>query len=312
MAPKTELKPKKLSKINDYIVWTALVTPMLEDGSIDDTGLKSLLHDQENAGNAILLLGSTGEGLNLGLNEKKSVLDTALNLNLKVPLMCGVGGSDIKEQVAWVEFLNTLRLDAYLLVVPHYAKPGIYGQYEWFKTLLDTSTKPCMIYNVPGRAATRLEPKALKKISGHKNFWAVKESSGSEEMFSYYMNQAPDSHMLSGDDPMLPYFARLGAKGVVSVASNVWPVETHEYARQCLSGNLSGRPVWENASKSLFVASNPIPVKTLLKEKRKIKTNYLRLPLSHKDMHKLDQVLEADKAVKAWHESLGSLKGGSR
>lgn len=286
--------------IASYQVWTAIVTPMNSDGSVDYDSFAKLLREQETAGNAVTVLGSTGESLNIDESERKKILDFALELNLSVPLMVGVGGSNLNSQVAWVQYVNGLNLDAYLLVVPLYAKPGIHGQYGWFKALLDAAEKPCMLYNVPGRTAKNLEIETVKMLVGHPKFWAIKEASGSEEEFAKYAETATGVQMMSGDDPMLPVFARHGAKGVVSVAGNAWPEATHEYARQCVEGTFKDEELWTKATTALFCASNPIPVKALLHDLGRIKTPELRLPLSSKDMADITLVREANALVEAW------------
>ena len=134
-----------MKDIGSYIVWTAIITPMDEDGSLDLESFEKILRRQEAAGNAITILGSTGEALNIDESERKQILDFALGLKLKVPIMVGVGGINLHEQTKWIEYLNGLEVDAYLLVVPLYAKPGVHGQYGWFKHLLDTSKRPCML-----------------------------------------------------------------------------------------------------------------------------------------------------------------------
>ena len=289
--------------INSYQVWTAIITPMNDDGSIDYESFEKLLREQDAAGNAITILGSTGEALNIDLSERKQILDFAIGLKLTVPLMAGVGGININEQSAWVEYLNQLEIDAYLLVVPLYAKPGVHGQYGWFKTLLDTAKKPCMLYNVPGRTAKNLEIETVKMLADHSNFWAIKEASGSETEFSKYHASAPKAKMMSGDDLMLPAFAKLGAEGVVSVASNVWPNAAKIYARQCLGGSFKSEELWKNAINALFIASNPIPAKAILHKLGRIKSPELRLPLSSKDMDGLEKIVSLSDQIRQWEKS---------
>lgn len=289
-----------MKDINDYQVWTAAITPMNEDGSVDYDSLRTLLKEQTEAGNAVTLLGSTGEGMNIDLPERQQILEFAIGLGLDIPLMAGVGGVNLNDQIEWVRYLNTLDLDCYLLVVPLYAKPGVQGQYGWFKALLDAADKPCALYNIPKRTAQSLEFETVKMLADHPRFWGMKEASASEEDFKKYSELAPKVQMLSGDDPMLPAFSRLGAKGVVSVASNVWPKATNEFARQCVAGTFKDHELWDKATAALFCASNPIPVKALLHDLGRIKTPVLRLPLSHEDMADLDIVRSANKDVENW------------
>ncbi len=289
-----------MKDIDAYLVWTAIVTPMLANGSIDYESFGALLKKQEAAGNALTILGSTGEALTIDESEKREILDFVLGLNLKVPIMVGIGGINLKLQKKWVEYLNTLVVDCYLMVVPLYSKPGVHGQYGWFRELLDISDKPCMLYNVPGRTAKELELEAAQMLADHPRFWAVKEASGSEESFSKYAKGLPNVRMMSGDDPMLPAFAKLGAKGVVSVAANVWPEATHEFARQCTNGTFMDNDIWQKSTKALFCASNPIPAKALLYDLGRIKSPELRLPLSSKDMPDPEVVRQANSDINSW------------
>lgn len=289
-----------MNDLSTYSVWTAVVTPMNEDSSVNYDDLKSVLQAQAAAGNAITILGSTGESLNIDESEKRQILEFAIDLKLGVPLMVGVGGINLNTQLEWIDYLNTLEVDNYLLVVPLYAKPGAEGQYGWFKALLDRANKPCTLYNVPGRTAAKMSLTAVKKLSGHPNFWGIKEASGSAEEFVEYSKAAPQAVMLSGDDPLLPAFSKLGAKGVISVAANVWPVATHEIANQCLEGTFKDDDMWSQATAALFCASNPVPVKALMSDLGQIKTPELRLPLSSKDMLDIDVARDADASVQEW------------
>lgn len=291
-----------MKNINDYPLWSAIVTPMNEDSSIDYASFEKILRQQEAAKNAVVILGSTGEALNLTKEECRKVLEFGLSLKLNVPVMTGVGGFNQKETLEYVSYLNTLPLDAYLCVTPLYAKPGEHGQTEWFKAILDISEKPCMLYNVPSRTGVKLNFNAVKNLSGHKNFWAIKEASGSVDDFKKYVEAAPGALVYSGDDGMLPDFIPFGCNGLVSVAGNCWPHETHAYVEKALKKTLTDKEkdLWTKASDTLFIASNPIPVKNLMQVQGRIKTNVLRCPLSHKDFSDNGKVIEANKLIEAW------------
>jgi len=194
------------SKLNSFHLWTAIITPLLENRKVDYDCFKKLLKKQEAANNAIVVLGSTGEGLNLNLEEKKEILTFACNQQLNVPLMAGVGGINLENTVKWLKFCEGLAIDAYLLVTPLYAKPGAKGQEHWFKTLMDNVSKPCCLYNIPGRSACSLSLKALENLKNHKNFWSVKEASGSIAEFQKFKEVLGDKLLFSGDDGMLLVF----------------------------------------------------------------------------------------------------------
>ena len=270
-----------MKDLTKYPLWTALITPMLENGDVDYSSLKTLLEEQNKAKNGILILGSTGESLNIDDDEKKDILNFVCNLKLDVPLMAGVGGINLKETQRWVKYLETLPIDCYLMVTPLYAKPGTVGQTHWFKSLMDNSTKPVILYNVPSRTGSPLSIETVCELKSHPNFWGIKEASGSVEEFKKYREAAPKAKIYSGDDGMLPDFAPHGACGLISVASNVWPLKTHEVTNLCLEKRPLDVKTWKDCCDTLFLVSNPIPAKIFLSLKGKIKFPNLRPPLSH-------------------------------
>ena len=288
--------------LSNFPLWTAVVTPLTNESKVDYRALTSLIHDQEEAQNGLLILGSTAEALNLPLDEKKRIVEHALSLNPKTPMMVGVGGHQLEETLDWLKFLETKNIQCYLMVTPLYAKPGPVGQYNWFKTLMDAVTKPVMLYNVPGRTAVPMATEAVEKLSSHKNFWAIKEASGSVDKFKTYLKAANGKPVFCGDDALMPEFAAAGASGLVSVASNAWPKETNLYVKQCLNKTFDAKQLWTDASNALFVASNPVPVKRLMFENGKISTPFMVQPLSHEDMKDATIVKDAHKNVRTWFE----------
>lgn len=288
----------------DNILYTACITPVLDDHSIDWDSYESICREQADAGNGLLILGSTGEALGLDLKERKDIVNFVERLDLKVPLMIGVGGTDIKAQVEWVKFLNTRNVDCYLMVTPMYSKPGVHGQTQWFQTLLDTAGKPCMLYNVPGRTGGELHLKTINNLLGHKNLWAVKEASGDLEKFKGYVGLSDTVKVYCGDDALMPEFSVAGAKGLVSVASNTWPAATRRYAKICIEKEITNeeKDLWKTSSLALFVASNPVPAKALMYQQNRIKTPVTRSPLSEKDLESTTEIETADKNIKNWNQ----------
>lgn len=282
-------------------LWTALITPMNHNGDISFSDLEKLISRQEKAGNGILILGSTGEGLALNDKEKREIVEFMDNYGPSVRWMIGVGGFQAGAQKEWIDFGNSTSADAFLLVNPLYAKPGSEGQFEWFSALMDQSEKPCMLYNIPSRTGTRLSPDVFRRLSRHSNCWALKEASGSITDFEAFRMAAPDIPVFSGDDALMPYFANAGASGLVSVSSNVWPAETKRYVELCLSGKVESIfPVWKQAVAALFSAPNPVPAKSLLLQKSIISTAKVRAPLSLEDLPSKESLSEADKNIINW------------
>jgi 4-hydroxy-tetrahydrodipicolinate synthase len=142
----------------------------------------------------------------------------------------------------------------------------------------------------------------VEKLSNHKNFWAIKEASGSVEKFKEYLKAANGKAVYCGDDALMPDFALAGAAGLVSVASNAWPKETNLYVKKCLNKTFDDKQLWTEASNSLFVASNPVPVKRLMFENGKLQTPFMVAPLSHEDMADAAPVLKANDQVRNWFE----------
>ena len=287
--------------IQNQQLWTALITPMNRDGSVDFKSLEKLAKQQEAAKNGILLIGSTGEGLALDDGEKQLVVEFVAGLELNTPVMVGVGGMNIQKQVSWVEQCNRLNIDAFLMVTPLYAKPGPKGQFEWFRSLLDASEKPCMLYNIPSRTGIDLPFEVAEKLADHPNMWAIKEASGSTEIYRQFRERVPSVFLYSGDDALVSTFAAFGCSGSVSVAANVWPEETNLYTDLCLSENTDSLfPLWKRAVKALFSASNPIPAKILMNSRGDISTATLRLPLIETELDDSAELLQIDKEIKQW------------
>ncbi|MBE0358556.1 MULTISPECIES: 4-hydroxy-tetrahydrodipicolinate synthase [Pseudoalteromonas] len=288
--------------INDYTLWTALVTPLDQHGDVDYNTLTKLVSDQEAAHNGILLLGSTGEGLALTLNEQQAIVEHVCQLKPSVPLMVAVGGSNLKQQIEWVNYCNTLPIHSFLLGSPLYAKPGAVGQTHWFESLLDASAHPCMLYNVPGRSGVSIPVQTVTNLQNHKKLWALKEASGDIAQFEAYRQAAPNLALFSGDDALMPYFAQAGAKGLVSVAANAWPAQTHEFVKRSLSGqhpNLFAQ--WTSAIDSLFAVANPIPVKVLMHLQGRLSSPQLRPPLTHLELTQTDCITTANNTILSWH-----------
>lgn len=287
--------------LNDYPLWTALITPMTEDAQVDFDSLSALVEQQARANNGILLLGSTGEGLALSADEHRGIVEYVVSLSPGVPLMVAVGGFDLQHQQQWIEYCNDLAVDAYLLASPMYARPGKNGQYQWFSQLLGSAQKPCMIYNVPSRTGVNLDAGTLTRLTEFDNFWAIKEASGDLDRFHHYRMACPGVRLYSGDDALFPQHAADQAAGLVSVCSNAWPQATKRYVEHHLSHR--SEPIeqsWSDALDRLGVAANPIPVKVLMHQMSVIDTPYLRSPLTHLEVDSDESLIDADVSIRSW------------
>jgi 4-hydroxy-tetrahydrodipicolinate synthase len=290
-----------IKNVDAFPLWTALITPFLESNQIDFTSLKKIAIAQANAGNGLLLLGSTGEGLALTNDEQLSIVEFVCDLQLNTPLMVAVGGYNLPDQINWINRCNELNIDSFLLGTPLYAKPGAVGQTQWFKALLDAAKFPCMLYNVPSRSGIEIPISTVQSLQSHPNCWAMKEASGDLNKFLTYRKYCPNIELYSGEDAMLPYLVPAGAKGLVSVCANAWPRATQMYVTSCLAGQTQDMfPLWNEAVEALFCVANPIPVKVLMKQQRNIHTSILRAPLTHLELTDNTDLVAFDAKINQW------------
>ncbi|MEQ9264021.1 MAG: 4-hydroxy-tetrahydrodipicolinate synthase [Balneolaceae bacterium] len=294
--------------MEQYPLWTAIITPMNEDGSIDYDSFEVVLRKQEAAGNGVLVLGSTGEGLNLIDQEKKEIVKFTKLLNLSVPMMAGLGGFQLEAQKEFIHYCDEVGVDAFLMVTPIYAKPGKEGQLGWFAQLMKETKTPCMIYNVPSRAGIKMHPDVPASLyNTFPNYMGLKEASGSVEEFKAFRDAAPGAKLYCGDDSLIKDFVAEGAVGLVSVASNAWPKKTKKFLELHLEDNTEAAfKDWVLSADLFFDAPSPIPVKSLLQHKGWIKSDSVRWPLTVDDMkgETEEALLEADKKINAWFEEL--------
>jgi 4-hydroxy-tetrahydrodipicolinate synthase len=283
-------------------LWTALVTPFLKDGAIDWNGLEFLIKRQNDAGNGILLFGSTGEPYSLSFEEKKEIVRLVFSKNLSVPILIGLPAISLKETLHFMDFCSDFDIFGFMLTNPCYSKPGMFGQGLWFLEIFSKSSFKIMLYNVPSRTGASIFHQALRPIRNHPNFWAIKDASGTVESMMSYQKEAPNANIFCGEDALLPCYVPLGAKGLVSVASNIWPIACQKYVLKCLEGKYHGS-VWYEVAQSLANVVNPIPVKSLLHYLGLTQTLYVRSPLSNQDLSSFDPLIKANQAVEKWMES---------
>ncbi|MGV6853401.1 MAG: 4-hydroxy-tetrahydrodipicolinate synthase [bacterium] len=288
-----------MSNIN-HTLYTALATPLLENGELDISSYKNLLGAQAQAGNGVVLLGSTGEGANLNRATREQVLEVATQAYPELDIIVGIGGIQLEETLSWLDYCETLPVSGYLMVTPVYAKPGTHGQIGWFKTLMDHVNKPCMLYNVPSRTSVEITTEAIRALINHPNFWAVKEASGNPERFSAWAQEFPSIQWYSGDDLLIFEHSKMGATGLVSVASNIWPQETANLVQLLMQGHTPPITIdiWKKASLSLFIASNPVPTKCFLAHNGSIQFNTMQLPLSPLDCPDIQAIIDSDLEIR--------------
>jgi 4-hydroxy-tetrahydrodipicolinate synthase len=250
---------------------TALVTPFHSDLSLDEASLRKLVRRQIDAGVDFLVpCGTTGESPTLTQAEHLRVVEITIGeASGKVPVLAGAGGYNTHEVINLAHELEALGADGLLSVTPYYNKPTQEGLYQHYRAIAQATRLPIVLYNVPGRCGTNLEPSTVKRLAAIPNIVGIKEASGNIAQMSALANAVPDDFaILSGDDAItLPLFA-LGGRGVISVASNEIPAEMAQLCRHGLRGEFDEARKIHRRYLSLmevnFIESNPIPVKAVL------------------------------------------------
>ena len=251
--------------------FTALVTPF-RDGGVDVSALEDLIEKQIAAGiTGIVAIGTTGESPTLSHEEREQVIRVAVTkANKRCLVLAGTGSNATQHAIEDTKRAEKLGVDAALLVAPYYNKPSQEGLFRHFKSIADATSLPIMLYNIPGRCGVDIISDTVARLAKEcRNIVSIKEASGSVERVGELRRRLPDAFtILSGDDSLTLPFMALGAVGVVSVASNLFPSEVCALARACESGDLKSA---ENLHrkllplfKDLFIEPNPVPVKTAL------------------------------------------------
>jgi len=287
---------------------TALVTPFRRDGSLDDKALRRLVQFQLNEGIDFLVpCGTTGETPTLEHGEYLAVLRLVIGeVAHRIPVVAGVGGNNTYKVAELAREVAALGVQAILSVAPYYNKPTQEGLYQHFKIIAHAVSVPVVLYNVPGRTSSNIEPATVARLAEIPNIIGIKEASGSIVQQMEVLRSVPAGfRVLSGDDAFtLPLIAAGGA-GVISVASNEIPGPMTRLTRLCLEGKFAeARKL--NAEllplmQANFIETSPIPVKAALAMMGLIEEVYRLplVPLKPENRARLEQVLVAQGSLQA-------------
>jgi 4-hydroxy-tetrahydrodipicolinate synthase len=251
--------------------YTALVTPFRE-GELDLPALEKLIEEQIAAGiTGVVALGTTGESPTLSHQEKEEVIRlTAEVAKGRCQVLVGTGSNSTTAAVEATEAADKMGVTGMLVVAPYYNKPNQEGLFQHFRAVAQATASPLMLYNIPGRCAVDIAPETVERLAvGCRNIVSIKEASGSVDRVSDLRARLPDAFtILSGDDSLTLPLLSIGAVGVVSVASNLFPAEVCALVQAFRSGDVTTAramhlrmlPVF----KDLFIEPNPVPVKAAL------------------------------------------------
>nr|WP_180485467.1 4-hydroxy-tetrahydrodipicolinate synthase [Treponema socranskii] len=291
--------------------FTAMITPMKEDGSIDYDGYRKLLRFQMEEGiDGLVPLGTTGETPTLDEDEEQRIIDVVMEevrafekeRGVKVPVVLGAGSNNTRDAVRYTERAKKAGADAALVVTPYYNKPSSEGIFRHFEAVSRVGI-PILVYNIAGRTGKNIDTPTLSRIADLPNIAGVKEASGSisqmTDVIATIKSKHPDFAVLSGDDAMTLPLIACGGDGVVSVVSNAAPAPVSEMVRAALSGDYeAARKIHYRLLpffKAAFIDGNPTSIKYAMRVKG-LPSGSVRLPLV--DVH--------DEAKKIIEEALSA------
>ena len=265
----------------------ALVTPMLEDGSVDYASLRKLIdwHIAEGT-DCIGVVGTTGESPTVNVEEHREIIRVSVEqAKGRVPIMAGCGANSTAEAIELAKFAKSVGADCQLQVVPYYNKPTQEGLYQHFKSIAEAVPDlPIILYNVPGRSVADMLHETVLRLAEVPGIVGIKEATGNIERAQWLIRDLPKEFAVySGDDPSAVALMLCGGKGNVSVTANVAPRLMHELCVAAMAGNVQKAmeiqfklmPVHKN----LFVEANPIPVKWAM-ARMGLCGGILRLPMT--------------------------------
>ena len=264
---------------------TALVTPFTSSGAVDEAAVRRLAKRQVEAGIHFLVpCGTTGEAPTLSAAERRRVVELVVDeVAGRVPVLAGAGGYDTKEVIEAAKEMQSAGASGLLSVTPYYNKPTPDGLVLHYQAIAEATPLPIVVYNVPGRTGCNVDPGTLARLAKIPHVVAVKEASGNMTQICEVMRAVPPEFIvLSGDDALtLPAMA-VGARGIVSVASNELPAEMTQLVEAAEANDFTyAREIHARLLPLMlanFAESNPIPVKCVMALMGLLEESY-RLPM---------------------------------
>jgi 4-hydroxy-tetrahydrodipicolinate synthase len=264
----------------------ALVTPMREGGDIDEGSLQRLIDFHvENGSDALIAVGTTGESATLNEEEHCHLIRRTVEMVAgRIPVIAGTGANSTREAIDLTRCAHEAGVAACLLVTPYYNKPTQEGLYQHHKAVADAVPVPQILYNVPGRTAVDMLPETVERLAAIDNIVGIKEATGDMDRARAILDRCGDRlELYSGDDASAMELILLGGRGNISVTANVAPAAMHELCAAALAGDRESAAAinarMDVLHSTLFVESNPIPVKWALYEMGLIPAG-IRLPLT--------------------------------
>ena len=249
----------------------AIVTPFNEDGNINYDELGNLIeYHIENKTDGIVVLGTTGEASTIPYDEQEKIVEYSIaKANKRIPIIVGAGTNYTSKSIELAKKYSNMGADYLLVITPYYNKCNESGLYKHFTMIADNSSCPIILYNVPSRTGMSISINVLKELAKHPNIYGIKEASGDLNYTKEVINLTSDNFIIySGNDDIIVEMISMGAKGVISVLSNIAPTQVHNMCEYAMNGDLNKAYNIQNSllevANSLFIEVNPIPVKEAL------------------------------------------------
>ncbi len=279
-------------------VFVAIVTPF-KNGKIDEEALRGLIDFQIAGGvDGIVPCGTTGESATLNHEEHDQVIRIAVDAcKGKASVLAGTGSNSTQEAIQLSRNAKNAGADGLLQITPYYNKPNQEGLYHHFSSIADAVDLPIVLYNVPSRTSVNMVPETVVRLAKIEKIVGIKEASGSLQAISKIIdNCGKDFTVLSGDDPMLWPILAIGGKGVISVTANILPAKVAALCKAAAIGDIAEARSLHyelmDINDSLFIDTNPIPVKAALHLMGKIE-NELRGPVLELSKDTLERLKKA-------------------
>lgn len=245
----------------------ALVTPFNKNNEINFEKLRELLEFHiANRTDAIIVVGTTGEGATMSDEEKLATIKFSVDVvNKRVPVIAGTGSNNTSHAIWLSKEAEKLGVDGLLVVTPYYNKGNENGIYNHYKAIAESVKVPIVLYNVPGRTGVNLSVGIVKSLAQIENIVALKEASGNISYTAKIAREVPEIDLYSGNDDMTVPILSLGGKGVISVSANIIPEIVHNMVMVFMNKDTDKAKElqlkYNDLVDALFIETNPVPIK---------------------------------------------------
>ena len=279
--------------------YVALVTPFNKNNEVDEDKIRQLVNFHiDNGTSGIVPCGTTGEYPTLTHAEHERVVKIVVEeVRGRIQVIAGAGSNSTKRAIELTKYAKELGADAALSTCPYYNKPTQRGIFEHYKAIATEVKFPMMLYNVPSRTGTNIEPETVEQLLQFEEIVAIKEATGSIEQMIKIKELCGDRiAILSGEDHLILPMLSIGATGVVSVVANIMPRDMADLIKAFETKNFNTafdlHSKLYDVSRNMFIEGNPVTVKTAMKILGLVENDDVRLPLVSSEQKTIDKLIK--------------------